>query len=92
MRPSRGRSGSCRVGQGFAPTHPTRTGKPFVEELREIWLRRGGSVTLQKAPLSLKNRVGAWDQGGDYLGLIRRVKEKFDPRGGMNPGRFVGGV
>jgi glycolate oxidase FAD binding subunit len=64
----------------------------FVEELREIWLRRGGSVTLQKAPLSLKNRVGAWDQGGDYLGLIRRVKEKFDPRGGMNPGRFVGGV
>ena len=64
----------------------------FVEELREILLRRGGSVTLQKAPLSLKNRVGAWDQGGDYLGLIRRVKEKFDPRGGMNPGRFVGGV
>jgi glycolate oxidase FAD binding subunit len=64
----------------------------FVEELREIWLRRGGSVTLQKAPLSLKHRVGAWDQGGDYLGLIRRVKEKFDPRGGMNPGRFVGGV
>ena len=64
----------------------------FVEELREIWLRRGGSVTLQKAPLSLKRRVGAWDQGGDYLGLIRRVKEKFDPRGGMNPGRFVGGV
>ena len=64
----------------------------FVEELREIWLRRGGRVTLQKAPLALKNRVGAWDQGGDYLGLIRRVKEKFDPRGGMNPGRFVGGV
>ena len=64
----------------------------FVEELREIWLHRGGSVTLQKAPLSLKRRVGAWDQGGDYLGLIRRVKEKFDPRGGMNPGRFVGGI
>ena len=64
----------------------------FVEELREIWVRRGGSVTLQRAPLALKNRVGAWDNGGDYLGLIRRVKEKFDPRGGMNPGRFVGGV
>jgi len=31
------------------------------------------------------------DNGGDYLGLIRRVKEKFDPRGGMNPGRFLGG-
>jgi glycolate oxidase FAD binding subunit len=67
-------------------------GAHFVEELREIWVRRGGSVTLQRAPLALKNRVGTWDNGGDYLGLIRRVKGKFDPRGGMNPGRFVGGV
>jgi glycolate oxidase FAD binding subunit len=67
-------------------------GAHFVEELREIWVRRGGSVTLQKAPLALKSRVGTWDNGGDYLGLIRRVKEKFDPRGGMNPGRFVGGI
>jgi glycolate oxidase FAD binding subunit len=64
----------------------------FVEEVREIWIRRGGSVTLQRAPLALKNRVGTWDNGGDYLGLIRRVKEKFDPRGGLNPGRFVGGI
>jgi glycolate oxidase FAD binding subunit len=58
---------------------------------RKIWVRRGGNVTLQRAPLTLKQRVGTWDNGGDYLGLVRRVKEKFDPRGGMNPGRFLGG-
>jgi glycolate oxidase FAD binding subunit len=63
----------------------------FVEEMREIWVRKGGSVTLQHAPLTLKQRVSTWDNGGDYLGLVRRVKEKFDPRGGMNPGRFLGG-
>jgi glycolate oxidase FAD binding subunit len=63
----------------------------FVEEMRGIWVHRGGSVTLQRAPLTLKQRVSTWDNGGDYLGLIRRVKEKFDPRGGMNPGRFLGG-
>jgi glycolate oxidase FAD binding subunit len=63
----------------------------FVEEMREIWVRRAGSVTLQRAPLTLKQRVSTWDNGGDYLGLVRRVKEKFDPRGGMNPGRFLGG-
>jgi glycolate oxidase FAD binding subunit len=63
----------------------------FVEELREIWVRRGGNVTLQRAPLTLKQRVSTWDDGGDYLGLVRRVKEKFDPRGGVNPGRFLGG-
>jgi glycolate oxidase FAD binding subunit len=63
----------------------------FVEEMREIWVRRGGSVTLQRAPLTLKQSVSTWDNGGDYLGLVRRVKEKFDPRGAMNPGRFLGG-
>ena len=65
----------------------------IVEELREIRGRRGGSVVLQRAPLDLKKRVGTWQSGGrDDLGLMRRVKEKFDPRGGLNPGRFIGGV
>jgi glycolate oxidase FAD binding subunit len=64
----------------------------FVEEMREIWVRRGGNVTLHRAPLTIKQRVSTWDNGGDYLGLVRRVKEKFDPRGGMNPGRFLGGT
>ena len=83
----RGGGGTFR---GEAATQAICAGSP--EEVREIWVRRGGSVTLQRAPLSLKNRVGTWDNGGDYLGLIRRVKEKFDPRGGLNPGRFVGGI
>jgi glycolate oxidase FAD binding subunit len=65
----------------------------FIEELREIWTRRGGSVVLQRAPADLKKRVGTWSTGGrDDLGLMRRVKEKFDPRGGLNPGRFIGGI
>jgi glycolate oxidase FAD binding subunit len=64
----------------------------FVGEMREIQTRKSGNVTLQRAPLTLKQRVSTWDNGGDYLGLVRRVKEKFDPRGGMNPGRYLGGL
>ena len=63
-----------------------------VEELREIWVRRGGSVVVREAPLSIKHRLDAWGPTGDYLGLTRRVKEKFDPRGVLNPGRFLGGI
>ena len=63
-----------------------------VEELREIWVRRGGSVVVREAPLSIKQRLDAWGPTGDYLGLTRRVKEKFDPRGVLNPGRFLGGI
>jgi len=63
-----------------------------VEEVREIRLRRGGSVVVQVAPLAVKERLDVWGSGGDYLGLTRRVKEKFDPGYTMNPGRFLGGI
>jgi glycolate oxidase FAD binding subunit len=63
-----------------------------VEELREIWVRRGGSVVVRKASPSTKSRLEAWGPPGDYLGLLRRVKDKFDPGGNLNPGRFVGGI
>jgi glycolate oxidase FAD binding subunit len=63
-----------------------------VEELREIWIRRGGSLVVGEAPLSFKKRLDAWGPAGDYLGLTRRVKGKFDPRGILNPGRFIGGI
>jgi len=63
-----------------------------VEELREIWVRRGGSVIVRNAPPSVKKKLDVWGTAGDYLGLTRRVKEKFDPGGILNPGRFVGGI
>jgi glycolate oxidase FAD binding subunit len=63
-----------------------------VEELREIWTRRGGSVVVRSAPPSFKERCEAWGPMGSRLELTRRVKEKFDPRGVMNPGRFAGGI
>ncbi|HEX2741163.1 MAG TPA: FAD-binding oxidoreductase [Rubrobacter sp.] len=63
-----------------------------VEEVREIRTRSGGSVVVRRAPASFKNRVDVWGPAGDYLGLTRRVKEKFDPGYFMNPGRFIGGI
>ena len=63
-----------------------------VEELREIWLRRGGSVVVREASPAFKERVETWGPIGTRLDLTRRVKEKFDPRGILNPGRFVGGI
>ena len=63
-----------------------------VEELREIWVRRCGSVIVRKAPPSAKERLDVWGPAGDYLGLLRRIKDKFDPREVLSPGRFVGGI
>jgi glycolate oxidase FAD binding subunit len=64
----------------------------IVEELREIWSRRGGSVVVREASPAFKKRVEVWGPLGSRLELTRRVKQKFDPRGILNPGRFAGGI
>jgi len=63
-----------------------------VEEARGRLQRRGGTLAVLEAPLEVKRRVDVWGPVGDALGLMRRVKERFDPGGTMSPGRFVGGI
>ena len=63
----------------------------FVEA-RERLARRGGTLVALEAPLELKREVDVWGPVGDAAGLMRRVKERFDPGGTMSPGRFVGGI
>ena len=53
---------------------------------------REGSVVVLEAPVEVKRRIDAWGSVGDALPLMRKVKERFDPAGVLNPGRFVGGI
>jgi len=59
---------------------------------RERLAARGGSLVLVKAPPELKRAVGVWGPPGDAIGLMRRVKERFDPDRRLSPGRFLGGI
>jgi glycolate oxidase FAD binding subunit len=63
-----------------------------VTEVRERLAALGGSLVVVKAPPHLKRQVDAWGPPGDAVGLMRRVKERFDPDRRMSPGRFVGGI
>jgi glycolate oxidase FAD binding subunit len=63
-----------------------------ITEIRERLVARGGSLVVVKAPPELKRAVDAWGPAGDALGLMRRVKERFDPDRRLAPGRFVGGI
>jgi glycolate oxidase FAD binding subunit len=63
-----------------------------ITEARERLAACGGSVVVVKAPPELKRAVDAWGPAGDALGLMRRVKERFDPDRRLSPGRFVGGI
>ena len=52
----------------------------------------GGSARIERRPDSLRGRLRAWgdaEPGG--LFLMRRLKEAFDPRGILEPGRSAAG-
>jgi glycolate oxidase FAD binding subunit len=63
-----------------------------ITEARERLAARGGSLVVVKAPPPLKREVDVWGPPGDAIGLMRRVKERFDPDRRLSPGRFVGGI
>ncbi|MDF5754083.1 FAD-binding oxidoreductase [Spongiactinospora sp. TRM90649] len=60
----------------------------FVSALRAD---SGGRLVVLAAPEELSRRIDPWGETG-ALGLMRRVKERFDPGRRMSPGRFVGGI
>jgi glycolate oxidase FAD binding subunit len=53
----------------------------------------GGHATLVRAPASVRAAVDAFSRQEDALfALTRRIKDSFDPRGVLNPGRMWAGA
>jgi glycolate oxidase FAD binding subunit len=62
-----------------------------VSELRAVAGDMSGSLVVEQTPASLAGSLDVWGPVG-ALDLMRRVKDRFDPGGVLNPGRFVGGI
>jgi glycolate oxidase FAD binding subunit len=58
--------------------------------LRAKLQRMDGALVVLGAPVAVKDRFDVWGYGGDALPLMQRVRERFDPQGTLNPGRFLG--
>ena len=63
-----------------------------ISGLRESVERHGGSVVALRIPEQLRGRVDAWGPDRSAVPLMREIKRRFDPKGILNPGRFVGGI
>jgi len=62
-------------------------------EIRAAVAESGGHATLMRGPESLRNAVPVFQpQTAAVAALTRRVKEGFDPRGVLNPGRMYSGL
>jgi glycolate oxidase FAD binding subunit len=62
-----------------------------VEQLRTNLQSRGGALVVLRRPQELYS-IDAWGNAGDGVSLMRAVKHQLDPKGTLNPGRFVGGI
>jgi len=71
---------------------------PFADEpaaaaIREAVGRVGGHATLIRAPAPVRASVDVFEpETAALAALSRRVKESFDPKGILNPGRMWAGV
>lgn len=64
----------------------------LVKTLQPAATAAGGNIVVYAAPEECGlTRQSQWGAAGPDAGLMRSVKEQFDPHGILNPGRFVFG-
>ena len=63
-----------------------------LRQTRETVHHERGRLIIERCPQSVKSEFDVWDDVGEPLTTMRRMKEQYDPKGILNPGRFVGGI
>ncbi len=65
----------------------------LVRRLRGVLAEFGGHVIARGGPREVRTAIDPWGPiESTTLELMRRLKAEFDPRGVLNPGRFVDGL
>lgn len=78
------------LGIGDLDSDPTIATRVVLEHLRS-WSQKQLSATVLCAPASVWGDVDAWGEIPGF-GLMRTIKDQFDPDGLLSPGRGIGGL
>jgi glycolate oxidase FAD binding subunit len=81
------------TGLGWIRLGPANTNaiQQVLQKLRSQLEPAGGSLVVQYRSSEIPE-IEAWGNPGDALPLMLSVKQQFDVRKTLNPGRFVGGI
>lgn len=79
--------GSAGAGVLYANLSGAADPAAALAELRGV----SEHVVVLTAPASIRDRIDVWGPVNG-LGLMRRIKQQFDPEARFAPGRFVGGI
>jgi glycolate oxidase FAD binding subunit len=78
--------------------HLVMTGSGLAEagslltRVREGLAPLGATCVVEYAPPATKPELDVWGDVGPALEPMRRLKAEMDPKGILNPGRYVGGI
>ncbi len=62
----------------------------LVDRLRQASEGSGGTLVIEQASPALKALFDVWGAPGDDFEVQRKLKEAWDPKGILAPGRFIG--
>ena len=63
-----------------------------TQALRSALEKRHGSLTVLRCPPELAKSIDRFGSLPNTLPVMERVKQRFDPNGILNRGRFIGGI
>ena len=63
-----------------------------IESARDAARAHGGTAVVEQLAAPLKDGIDVWGEEPDSIGVMRRIKQQFDPADLLNPGRFIGGL
>lgn len=80
------------LGLLYAACGDPRCGPALADALGRAAAEIGGYAVVEVAPPEMKARLPLWGPPPGGVDLMRRLREKFDPRGIMIPGRLGWGL
>ena len=81
------------VGTGYARLEGNEQAlRTALLALRDELVKMGGTMVALGCPVAVKRGLDVWGPAADTQPLMVRIKQRFDPDGILNPGRFLGGI
>jgi glycolate oxidase FAD binding subunit len=63
-----------------------------LQRARQAVHQADGRMIVERCPIDVKSQLDVWDEVGEPLATMRRMKNQYDPKGVLNPGRFAGRI
>jgi glycolate oxidase FAD binding subunit len=88
----------CQAGSGilhaYVPAEEAKAASllKVIEQFASEAVRNEGNLVVESSPVSIKTKVDVWGHSRADREVMRRIKERIDSAGILNPGRFVGGI